>query len=286
MNGRTELAEGVIRLPQSGQKLAVYLINMDGAVDRLAAMRAKLEQVGIGFQRIPGVNGKAIEFPIPEFSEWSYRYLHGRRRTPTEVGCYLSHIDCTRAFLDSDADLALILEDDASFQPEFLDTLDRAAAQRQEWNLLRLTTVSKGRKYPVRDLGNGHSIAIALTREKGSGAYVIDRAAARWFVQKLVPMRLAWDIAYDLEYLAGLKASFIEPPVASQISDEESQVQRGLSIYKLPRWRYFTVLPYRFWLELNRVIWRGGRLLRAKLFDRAAAGTAGRDARENPPQEG
>lgn len=286
LNARTEAPEGAILLPQSGQRLAVYLINMDGAADRLAAMRAKLEKLGIGFQRIPGVNGKAITFPIPEFSEWSYRYLHGRRRTPTEVGCYLSHIDCARAFLDSDADLALILEDDAWFQPDFIDTLDRAAGQRRLWNILRLTTVSKGRKYPVSDLGNGHSIAIALTREKGSGAYVIDRAAARWFVEKLVPMRLAWDIAYDLEYFAGLRASFIEPPVASQISDEESQVQRGLSIYKLPRWRYFTVLPYRFWLELNRLGWRGGRLLKARLFGRSGTGSAGQGAAPKPPLQG
>lgn len=267
LSARTDLPEGVIPLPESGQRLVVYLINMDGATDRLAAMRARLGALGIGFRRIPGVNGRAIMFPIPEFSEWSYRYLHGRRRTPPEIGCYLSHIDCARAFLDSDADLALILEDDASFQPRFLETLDRAAGQRRFWNILRLTTVSSGHKFPIRDLGNGHGLAIALTREKGSGAYVIDRAAAHWFLRRLVPMRLAWDIAYDLEFFAGLRACFIQPPVASQISDDESQVQRGLRVYKLPRWRYVTVLPFRAWLEINRLIWRGGRLLRARLID-------------------
>ncbi|TRW94878.1 glycosyltransferase family 25 protein [Paracoccus sp. M683] len=267
-------------LPRSGARLAVYLINMDGATDRLAEMQARLDALGLPFQRLPGVNGRALQFPIPEFSEWSYRLLHGRRRTPPEIGCYLSHVNAARAFLDSQADLALILEDDASFDADLLDTLDRAAMQRGFWNILRLSTVNNGAKYPVCDLGNGRSLAIALTREKGAGAYVIDRRAAGWFTTKLLPMRLAWDIAFDLEYMAGLRAAFVAPLVASQRSEHETQIQAGLSIYKLPRWRYLTVLPYRAWLEVNRLIWRGGRLIAARLSG------AGRTGQQDDPASG
>lgn len=258
------MADPILTLPRSGARLAVYLINMGRASDRLETMRAKLGALGIGFRRIPAVDGRELDFPIPEFCETSYRLLHGRRRTPPEVGCYLSHVACARELLASDADLALILEDDAGFEPDLLDTLDRAAGQRQLWNILRLTTVNRGRKYPVQDLGNGRSLAIALTREKGAGAYVIDRRAAKWFTTDLLPMRLAWDIAFDLEFFAGLRAVFVEPLVANQRSEHETQIQAGLAQYKLPRWRYFTVFPYRAWLELNRLIRRGWWLLRAR----------------------
>ncbi|WP_295048991.1 glycosyltransferase family 25 protein [uncultured Paracoccus sp.] len=251
-------------LPVSQARLAVFLINMDRAPERLAAMQDKLACAGLPFCRIPGVDGRALSFPIPEFSERSYRLLHGRRTSPAEIGCYLSHVAAARAVLDSDADLALILEDDVSFQPDFLDTLDRAAMHRDLWNLLRLTTVNRGRRFPARDLGNGRCLAITLTREKGAGAYVIDRRAAAWIAGDLLPMRLAFDIAFDLEYLDGLRACFVHPLPASQASDHPTQIQDTRLAYKLPRWRYATVLPYRAWLELSRVACRGVRLLAAR----------------------
>lgn len=271
----------MLRLPKSGLSLATYLINMDDAADRLAAMRHKLDQAGLPFARIPGVDGRQITFPIPEFSERGYRLLHGRRTSPAEIGCYLSHVACARAFLDSGADLALILEDDVSFEPDFLDALDRAALGRGLWNLLRLTTVNRGRKYPVRDIGNGRSLAVALTREKGAGAYVIDRTAVLWITTRLLPMRLAWDIAFDLEFLAGLRACFVEPLPASQISAHPTQIQSTRLAYKLPRWRYVTVLPYRAWLELARLTCRGWRLVAGRLgsdAQRAGDGGTGQQA--------
>lgn len=99
---------------------------------------------------------------------------------------------------------------------------------------------------------------MALTREKGTGAYIINRAAAEWFC-RLLPMRLSWDIAFDLEHLAGLRATFVIPVPVSQCEETVSQIQAGVRGAKLPRWRYVTVLPYRTWLEVSRVCVRGAR---------------------------
>lgn len=252
-------------LPESRSTLAVYLINMDGAEDRLAVMNRETAAVGIAAERVPAVIGRNLSFPIPEFSELSYKILHGRRLKHGEVGCYLSHVECARRFLASDADLCLILEDDVSFQPDFLQTVDSAAKNSDAWDILRLTTVSRGRKFPFRKLTSGRSLSMALTREKGSGAYMINRKAARWITKRLVPMRLAYDIAFDLEFLSGLKGAFVTPLVASQDSEFESQIQANINAHKLPRWRYLTVLPYRTYLEVSRFLARSGLLLWHKL---------------------
>lgn len=252
-------------LPKSQTTLAVYLINMDGATDRLAAMTEKMRAAQLEHERVPGVNGRAIRFPIKEFSELSYKLLHGRRTTPAEVGCYLSHVECARRLLAGHADYALILEDDVSFEPDFLDSIDCAASHPTDWDILRLTTVNRGRKYGFRKLDNGRSLALALTREKGAGAYVINREAARWIVNRLIPMRLAYDIAFDLEYLDGLKAAFVDPLPASQYSEHETQIQNNMQQYKLPRWRYLTVLPYRAYLEISRFFARGFQLLKNRM---------------------
>lgn len=255
-------------LPESRLNLAVYLINMDGAEDRMEVMNRETAAAGIVAERVSAVIGRNLNFPIPDFSELSYKLLHGRRMKYGEVGCYLSHVECARRFLASDAELCLILEDDVSFEPDFLETIDAAAKNADAWDILRLTTVSSGRKFPYRTLTDRRSLAIALTREKGSGAYMINRKAARWIEKDLVPMRLAYDIAFDLEYLSGLKGAFISPLVASQDADFESQIQGDMNSHKLPRWRYLTVLPYRAYLEVSRVLARGGLLLWQKLVNR------------------
>lgn len=251
-------------LPKSQRKLAVFLINMDSAPKRLDDMNARLEALGLKAERVTGVNGRALNYPIPEFSELSYMLMHGRRTSPPEIGCYLSHVACANKFMDSDADIALILEDDVVFEDDFLQALDEAVVNGSDWDLLRLTTVSNGRKFPFRSLEGGRSLAIALTREKGSGAYLVNRRAGKW-ISKLIPMRLAYDIAFDLEYLAGLKGAFIYPLCATQDADGESQIQNNLRIYRLPRWRYFTVLPYRAYLETSRFLLRGIRFGIARL---------------------
>lgn len=275
-----EMTQSPVVLPVSQARLAVYLINMDGADERMAAMRDKLARANLPFRRIAGIDGRTLHFPIPEFSERGYRLLHGRRTSPAEVGCYLSHVFCARAFLESDADLALILEDDVSFDSDFVEILDLAAMHRGLWNILRLSTVNRGRKFPVRPLAGGRSLAVSLTREKGAGAYVVDRRAAAWITTDLIPMRLAYDIAFDLEYLTGLRACFVAPVPASQVSDHLTQIQSTRLLYKLPRWRYLTVLPYRAGLELTRLACRGWRLLGARLSSRAGRLDLGRPGQQ------
>lgn len=241
------------------QGLNTYLINLDRATERLRRMEEKLAAAGLPFERVPAVDGSTLTFPHPQFDAWSYRHLHGRRVIPAEVGCYLSHVECARRLLASEASHALILEDDVSFAPDFLPVL-RAAMQDGSWDILRLSTVNKGPKYGYQALPGGRRLAKALTREKGAGAYVINRAAAEWITGRLMPMRLAYDIAFDLEYLDGLRAAFVDPVPTLQRDEAVSQIQNDIKAAKYPATRYLTVLPYRAWLELTRLAFRAGHL--------------------------
>lgn len=246
-------------LASSQREIDVFVINLDRATARLAAMRAQLDRAGIAFTRVPAVEGAALRFPIPEFSALSYKLLHGRRLVPAEVGCYLSHVECARRLLAGKASHALIFEDDAILPPDLTEILEAALAREGSWDLLRLSSVNNGPKLRFAQITPTRHLAIAPFREKGAGAYVINRRAARWIVQRLLPMRLAWDIAFDLEYLAGLRAVFVDPLPVDQRADPVSQIQGGVAASKLPRWRYLTVLPYRLWLELSRLMLRSGR---------------------------
>ena len=118
-------------------------------------------------------------------------------------------MECARRLLQSDAEHALVLEDDVAFSQDFAAVLRDALNADEDWDILRLSTMNKGPKFR-RDLPNGR-LAIALTREKGP-APMSSTAGRRPGSSRLMPMRLSYDIAFDLEYLDGLRA-FVDRPV-------------------------------------------------------------------------
>jgi glycosyl transferase family 25 len=247
-----------------------YLINLDRAVDRLKFMDAQLRHIGIDYERIAAVDRLTLDASVPEFDAKGYRLLHGRGFHDGEIACYLSHIACLRAFLASSAEYALILEDDGRLPDDLAAIIMSAIADSAEWDILRLSTVNSGLRIPYRKLDETHSLAIALTREKGAGGYVVSRHCAEVFLKHLLPIRVAWDIAFDIEYLMGLRSVFVLPVPIDQNTGMDTQIQYTAKRVKLSSVRYLTVFPYRAYLEGNRFIRRGLRLLRKKISQRAS----------------
>ena len=249
--------------------LITLVINLDRASDRMAHMARELHAVGLPYTRIAAVDGATLQRPHPDFSEGHYRHLHGRYWAPKELGCYLSHIQCLRTLLASDAQYALILEDDVRLDPDIRQVLAQALAQNRHWNLLRLSTVNSGTWWPVRPLGRTN-LAVCLTREKGAGGYVVDRLAARQMLAKLLPMWLSWDIAFDLEWLLGFKTLGVYPMVITQNAGFGTDIQDDLDKIKVRgKLKYLTVAPFRLFLELSRLGYRLYRLASLRVFRRA-----------------
>lgn len=246
-------------------KLITYVINMDSAPERMIHMKSELQRLGITYIRQPGVAGIDLKHPHPDFSDFSYKYLHGRLWSPRELGCYLSHIECLRKFMESDNDYALILEDDVTLHPELLNIIKFATHINDEWNMLRLSTVNSGKWWSVKNFKE-FSFSICLTREKGAGGYVVDRLAAAQILKYFLPMRLAWDIAFDLEWFFGFKTLGVFPMPANQKSNFETQIQQDINKIKIKKIQnYITVIPFRFFIELSRLIYRLSRLIKLKL---------------------
>lgn len=257
------------RLHRSETSITTYVINLDRAVDRLAHMEVMLSDLSLPFERVRAIDGRALQFPSIDFSERAYTVFHGRRRNPAEIGCYLSHIECARRLLASSQEHALVLEDDVALPDDIHELVDAAIEAGADWDILRLSTVNGGAKFAFRPITANRSLAISLTREKGSGAYIINRRAAQWFVTRLTPMRLPFDIAFDLEHFVGLKAAFVTPVPVSQDLGLVSQIQGQRRAFHLQRWYYLVVQPYRAWIESTRFLFRLVRLM--LLLTRSAA---------------
>lgn len=89
------------------QRLLTQVINLDRASDRLSQITSTLSGVGLPFDRLSAVDGaEAIQTGLTASRL-------GRDLYPGEVGCYLSHLAAIDAFLKTDAQFGLVLEDDA-----------------------------------------------------------------------------------------------------------------------------------------------------------------------------
>ncbi len=234
-----------------------YIINLDHAKDRWEHVSSAFSITGISFERIPAIYGSQLVLPMMEFDEARYRRKHGKRPNLGQVGCYLSHVLALRTFLRSEHEHAVICEDDSTPQPALKKLLEKAIEQQEHWDLLRLCGVHNAHPRPFRDLIDGYSLAINMTRLCGTGAYMVNRNGAEILVQRLLPMWLPIDHALDREWAFGIKVASIDPLPVDQVSHSFGSQLVAANREKLPIWqRYWTVFPYRAGNEARRVTHR------------------------------
>ena len=245
--------------------MQAFIINLDTAADRWKRIVELFARTRISVVRVPAVAGAALQLPIPEFHERRFHLLHGRVTNVREVGCYLSHVAAMRAFLETDDAHGLICEDDIVPGPAFDEVVESALAHARHWNVLRLTGLGKGTPLKARKLCGDFHLCISLGRVKGAGAYVVDRAAATVFVERLLPMWLPFDHAIDREWHFGLRAAYVLPfPCSQTEAGFRSSIQGAKTGKTSSRQRWLTTYPYQAGNEMTRWLFRSWSWLRAR----------------------
>lgn len=166
--------------------LVTYLINLDGSTDRLAQARASLGAAGIGFERRSAVDGRGSPpEACAEYDGRQARRFYGRPLTGGEIGCWLSHIDCARAFLASGAAFGLVLEDDVAATPASgrgLEALLDWAGEHDRWHMANLGRAARHLCRDVAMLGSDHVLVRAFMPPTTTTAILWSRAGAAAFL--------------------------------------------------------------------------------------------------------
>jgi glycosyl transferase family 25 len=261
--------------------MRAYIINLDRATDRRSFAEQAFAGTKFDLCWISAVDGDTLKIPVEGYSEGLYRCFHGRPTNLRHVGCYLSHVKAMEAFLATNDEHALIAEDDLVLRADFEAVLEAALSYSEHWNILRLTGLSEGRPAKVAKLCCDYSMCVSLGRLKGTGAYVLDRAAARAWVARLLPMRLPIDHALDREWFYGLRAVYILPfPAYQTESGFFSSIHLGTSMKLSALRRSVTTYPYQTFNEVTRWLFRTFSYLRMKLIMMFAAKSS--DAQSKP----
>jgi glycosyl transferase family 25 len=234
-----------------------FLINLDRSQDRLRTMTHRLARAGLRWQRVPAVDGSALDLRRrADVDERGFRLRHGKRLNPAEVGCYLSHIQALKTFLDGPWSWALVLEDDADFPADFTSLVGHLIERSDQWDILKLSSFHGGAPVPVADLPQARRLAVPLARLMNANCILFNRHAAQVLVERLLPMTLPYDHALEQAFLFGLRLRTVTPiPCPAETGLPSTIGNRAqLRPFKLRWYKRLPAMLFRLSMEARRVV--------------------------------
>lgn len=252
-------------------RLQTWVINLDRAPERLARIGSQMERLGLPFTRLPAVDARALtDEQRAALDEAAYRRKHGMTPVLGELGCYLSHVRAMELFLASEAEFALVLEDDVLLEDTLPAVLQGLMQQATRWDVAKLSAVHSGTPVPYTEVAPGHQLAVMLSRCTGSSAYLLNRRAAQAYLRQpggLLPMSLPYDHVFDQGWRFGLKFRLVTPTPCGHDEQIASTIVVPAGVRRKFHWtRRLSAFVYRLGNELRRL----GYGLRHSLLERAA----------------
>jgi glycosyl transferase, family 25 len=188
------------------------VINLDRSPTRLTKISAQLDFLGLRWHRIAAVDGATLDMDDPTvLDKPRFHEQHGKPPLPGELGCYLSHVKALETLLSSNYEWGLILEDDAVLGDALPSVINTLLEHPQAWDLVKLSGMHSGTPVKVKKLSSHRNLCIALTSYTGASCYLVNRRAAKCMSQRLLPMSLPYDWAYDRGWLLDLKVRIVLP---------------------------------------------------------------------------
>lgn len=220
----------------------VWYINLERDAERRERMDAELARADIPGERFDAVWWALLD-PTIQDQLYSARLNAQQYYQPLvngEKGCYASHIFAWRKLLNSDAPALVVLEDDVSLEPGFLQVLQAIARLPQNWDMIKLMGRPGREKVRSRqDLIPGHDLIRYSRVPSFTAAYVISKSGAQKMLQTRVPFGRPIDIDLRFWWENGMRIAGIHPPVVTldDISQASSIAGRRNEASFRTRWR-------------------------------------------------
>jgi len=240
--------------------IGFFFINLDRADDRCARMAQNAVTLGLAFQRVPAVDLTRLgDTPPRNFDPCQYRHERWTLRA-FEIAVFESHRKAWQTFLDSCHDLAVIMEDDLLFSPDFARQVERLSEASANFDIVKLNHSTQPRRLG-RALVGLTRLALHPIQENiaDAGGYLITRTAAKSLLEQSKSYCSHLD---DFVFSPDrrLRALQLIPPVCAQMIYFVPPAQRAdkaISVrLTLTEAAKKGPLRFRIWKELRRLIKR------------------------------
>ena len=203
-------------------KVEIFLLNLDRSPERLEHMKPLLTQLEYEYTRVSAVDGSKISANdlIDKVDKERFKKFRGRFPRLGEIGCALSHRKALLSFLNSNAEFALIFEDDIEFNPIVLKNLvSKAIHIAEDWDIIAMQLNHKGLPSKVAELGENHHLVKYYFHVVEAGGYLINRKAAKKYLTYFLPIILPYDYFYNRPWEYDITFRGIEPRIINQVLD-------------------------------------------------------------------
>jgi len=164
-----------------------FCINLDRSPDRLKRIQRQAERAGLSFERFSAVDGGTLDLTPHIRAGWLTGDI--QIKLPGSLGTFLSHLTLwQRVYDDPEVEIALILEDDARFKPDFLSRLNDIpeAAIPNDWDMIWLGYF-KAQGQAVNDWFLKPDSPAKRGRNSGHFCYLVKSASVPHLIDLMTP---------------------------------------------------------------------------------------------------
>ncbi|WIY27018.1 glycosyltransferase family 25 protein [Parasedimentitalea psychrophila] len=192
-------------------RIKPFIIHLARATQRHAQVQKLRTRLGPDSEIIAAVDGSTLSRadlaaayqPVPQ----APRYPFALR--PGEVGCFLSHRRVWTALLESDADAALVVEDDVELSMDFEAALSLAQRNLDALGYIQLQT----RDYLGSEIDrqDGYALIRPQLTPLRTSAQLVSRAAAKSLLDISAPFDRPVDSFLQMHWHTGIHLAVISP---------------------------------------------------------------------------
>jgi glycosyl transferase, family 25 len=238
------------------RQILTLVINLDRSPQRLAAISEQLSSIGIPWERLPAAEGKLFALDDPSLVDLvEFGRRHGKSPVHGELGCFLSHVWSMQRFLETNSEFALILEDDVHLSVDLPKVLDALTDQSEDWDMVKLSGVHSGTPLNLSELVQHYHLKVMLTPYTGSSAYLVNRKAAKTYLDGLLPMRVPFDHEFDRGWHWNLKVRAVMPSPCGHDQDGVSLINTSAVNRKFHWSKRFPAMGWRLQNQWRRALY-------------------------------
>ncbi|MDF9832503.1 glycosyl transferase family 25 [Ereboglobus sp. PH5-5] len=243
-------------MTQTNLPFVTYVINLDRYPERFETMSEALKREQIPCERIQAIDGRTRVFTKDEIDLKAYEKNHGRPPGIGVAACYMSHLSTYKALLNSSYEFALIFEDDMLIHPGLRQLVIDSIKIKDSWDVLRFAGFHSGCPVRRKMINATHSMCYNFTSRTGGGCYMINRKAAKSYLEKMLPITVHIDHEYPKSWKYNLRIFSIYPAPCVDAGLPTSIEYAAAKKLKRPWYKKFPTLFYRARIA-TRQIWHG-----------------------------
>lgn len=232
-----------------------YCINLDRRTDRRAQCSEEAEKAGIQLEFIQAVDGQELEYDQVREYHRNFRLRFYDDLKKGEVACCLSHCTAYRAFLNTEDEFAVILEDDFVLPENFKQQIEELVSNSSGWEAIRLQRSKKQEGPIVGKIGN-HDIVFPLRVGLTTTACLYSRIGAKKSLKVYEHFFLPADEAMKFSHFYGLLMYEVNPIMIKQRRNDQSDI--GGRLQRPPKHKG---LLARIFISLHYTFGQGVRVL-------------------------